>query len=176
MTESKYDEFLGRHLALTHKVVHAWVDRLLAPHEASVTDWIVLKSLQRPEAAAGVSQRELAGWMRIEPPTVIRHLDRLEGVGLVARRRDDRDRRVVRVTITAAGRRRFEQLATVMSAADAELRAQLSARELEVLPRALEKLHAYVSADDGAGERDGSREPERTREREARSAHVAGRR
>ncbi|HMG28472.1 MAG TPA: MarR family transcriptional regulator [Acidimicrobiia bacterium] len=162
MVESKYDEFLGRRIALTHKVVHEWADRALAPHEASITDWIVLKSLQRPEAADGVSQRELAGWMGIEPPTVIRHLDRLEGAGLVARRRDDRDRRVVRVTMTAAGRRRFEQLALVMSAADAELRAQLTARELEVLPRALEKLHAYVAADDSAGER------------ERRSAHVAG--
>ena len=161
MVESKYDEFLGRHLALTHKVVHEWVDRVLAPHSASVTDWIVLKSLQRPEAAAGVSQRELAGWMGIEPPTVIRHLDRLESAGLVARRRDERDRRVVRVTMTAAGRRRFEQLAVVMSAADAELRSQLTSRELEVLPRALEKLHAYASAADGASE------PERS------SVHVA---
>jgi DNA-binding MarR family transcriptional regulator len=161
VVESKYDEFLGRHLALTHKVVHEWVDRVLAPHSASVTDWIVLKSLQRPEAAAGVSQRELAGWMGIEPPTVIRHLDRLESAGLVARRRDERDRRVVRVTMTTAGRRRFEQLAIVMSAADAELRSQLTPRELEVLPRALEKLHAYASADGGASE------PERS------SVHVA---
>src|SRR5262249_38513588 len=124
--------------------------------------WPVLRPRRRSEAAGGASRRELAGWMGTEPPTVIRPLDRLEGAGLVARRRDDRDRRVVRVTMTAAGRRRFEQLALVMSAADAELRAQLTARELEVLPRALEKLHAYVAADDSAGER------------ERRSAHVAG--
>ena len=162
MAEPKYDEFLGRHLAITHKVVHEWVDRLLAPHEASVTDWIVLKSLQRPEAAHGISQRELATWMRIEPPTVLRHLDRLEGAGLVARRRDDRDRRVIRVTLTAAGRQRFPQLAVVMSAADDELRAQLTPRELDVLYRALEKLHAYVAAGDGASEPEGS------------SLHVAG--
>lgn len=162
MSESEYDEFLGRHLAITHKVVHEWVDGLLAPHEASVTDWIVLKSLQRPEAASGISQRELASLMRIEPPTVLRHLDRLEGAGLVARRRDDRDRRVIRVTMTPAGRRRFQQLAVVMSAADDELRAQLTPRELDVLYRALEKLHAYVAAGDGASEPEG------------RSVHVAG--
>ena len=158
MAESKYDEFLGRRLAITHKVVHEWVDRLLAPHEASVTDWIVLKSLQRPEAAAGISQRELASLMRIEPPTVLRHLDRLEGAGLVARRRDDHDRRVIRVTMTPAGRRRFQQLAVVMSGADDELRAQLNPRELDVLYRALEKLHAYVAAaDDGVSEPEGRR-------------------
>lgn len=162
MSESEYDEFLGRHLAITHKVVHEWVDGMLAPHEASVTDWIVLKSLQRPEAASGISQRELASLMRIEPPTVLRHLDRLEGAGLVARRRDDRDRRVIRVTMTPAGRRRFQQLAVVMSAADDELRSQLTPRELDVLYRALEKLHAYVAAGDGASEPEG------------RSVHVAG--
>ena len=150
--QSKYDEFLGRRLALTHKVVHEWVDRLLAPHEASVTDWIVLKALQRPEAADGISQRELATWMRIEPPTVLRHLDRLEGAGLVARRRDDRDRRVVRVTMTGAGRRRFQQLAAVMTAADADLCAQLTGREIDVLNRALEKLHAYAAAGNGAAD------------------------
>jgi DNA-binding MarR family transcriptional regulator len=100
--------------------------------------------------------------MRIEPPTVLRHLDRLEGAGLVARRRDDRDRRVIRVTMTPAGRRRFQQLAVVMSAADNELRAQLTPRELDVLYRALEKLHAYVAAGDG------------TSEPEGRSVHVAG--
>ena len=161
MVQSRYDEFLGRRLAITHKVVHEWADRLLAPHEASVTDWIVLKSLQRPEAADGISQRELARWMFIEPPTLLRHLDRLEGAGLVARRRDERDRRVIRVTLTAAGRRRFQQLAVVMSAADDELRAQLTQRDLEVLYRALEKLHAYVAAGDGASE------PERS------SVHVA---
>lgn len=162
MSESEYDEFLGRHLAITHKVVHEWVDGMLAPHEASVTDWIVLKSLQRPEAASGIGQRELASLMRIEPPTVLRHLDRLEGAGLVARRRDDRDRRVIRVTMTPAGRRRFQQLAVVMSAADDELRSQLTPRELDVLYRALEKLHAYVAAGDGASEPEG------------RSVHVAG--
>lgn len=159
MTRSKYDEFLGRRVALTHKVLHEWVDRALAPHEASVTEWIVLKSLQRPEAAGGVSQRELAGWMGIEPPTVLRHLDRLESAGLVARRRDDHDRRVVRVTMTAAGKRRFQQLAAVMSAADAELRGRLTTRELDVLYRALEKLHAYVTDGEAAveGERRSAR-------------------
>ncbi len=155
--EPKYDEFLGRRLALTHKAVHEWVDRLLAPHEASITDWIVLKSLQRPEAAGGISQRELATRMGIEPPTVLRHLDRLEGAGLVARRRDDRDRRVVRVTMTAAGQRRFQQLAVVMSGADDELRAQLTGRDLDVLYRALETLHAYVAAGDRVVEPEGSR-------------------
>jgi hypothetical protein len=56
------------------------------------------------------------------------------------------------VTLTAGGRRRFEQLAVVMSAADDELRAQLSQRDLDVLYRALEKLHVYVASGDGASE------------------------
>ena len=35
--------------------------------------------------------------MHIEPPTLVRHLDKLADEGLVERRRDEQDRRVARV-------------------------------------------------------------------------------
>ena len=50
--------------------------------------------LKEAASAEGASQRELAGLMRIEPPTLVRHLDKLTEEGLVERRPDTRDRRV----------------------------------------------------------------------------------
>src|SRR5438046_2263448 len=45
----------------------------------------------------------LADLERVAPPSVTKAVSKLELAGLVARQVDDRDRRVVRVTITTAG-------------------------------------------------------------------------
>ena len=61
--------------------------------------------LREARNADGASQRELAELMRIEPPTLVRHLDKLADEGLVERRPDPADRRVLRVVVTDGGAR-----------------------------------------------------------------------
>jgi MarR family transcriptional regulator for hemolysin len=131
---------LGRQLFLTHRAVHDELDRRLQAHGASLWNWVLLK-----EAASGerASQRELAEHMRIEPPTLVRHLDKLAEEGLVERRPDPDDRRVMRVVVTAAGTRRLAQLHEVVQAFDAELRGILTKRDVEVLSRALPRIRTY---------------------------------
>jgi MarR family transcriptional regulator for hemolysin len=131
---------LGRQLFLTHRAVHDELDRRLREHGASLWNWLLLK-----EAAGGerASQRELADHMRIEPPTLVRHLDKLADDGLVERRPDPDDRRVMRVVVTAAGRRRLEQLHEVVHGFDTELRSILTKRDIEVLSRALPRIRTY---------------------------------
>ena len=73
-------------------------------HGASLWNWVLLREAAN---ADGASQRELATLMRIEPPTLVRHLDKLAEEGLVERRPDPDDRRVVRVVVTEAGRERL---------------------------------------------------------------------
>jgi MarR family transcriptional regulator for hemolysin len=96
--------------------------------------------------ADGASQRELAGRMRIEPPTLVRHLDKLADDGLVQRRPDPEDRRVVRVVVTPKGRARLDSLHEVASEVDAELRSLLTEREVDVLGKALMKIHDHFTA------------------------------
>ncbi len=52
----------------------------------------------------GLKGGELAARLGVEPPTVTRMLQRLEGCGLVERRRDPADARGVRVYLTEKGR------------------------------------------------------------------------
>lgn len=131
---------LGRQLFLTHRAVHDELDRRLRTDGASLWNWVLLREAA---AAEGASQRQLAELMRIEPPTLVRHLDKLADDGLVERRPDPVDRRVMRVVVTAAGRRRLTQLHEIVERFDRELRAILTKRDVEVLSRALPRIRTY---------------------------------
>ena len=137
------EQTLGRSLYLAHRAVHDELDRRLYEHGASVWNRVLLREAAHAsrETAPGASQRELAELMGIEPPTLVRHLDKLADDGLVERRPDPDDRRVVRVVVTRAGRKRLAQLHAVVHELDTELRDVLSARDVDALQRAL--THVY---------------------------------
>ena len=131
---------IGRLLFLAHRSVHDELDRRLSEHGASLWNWVLLKEAAN---ADGASQRQLAQHMRIEPPTLVGHLDKLAEQGLVERRPDPDDRRVVRVVITPTGRARLAELHAIVHELDDELRGILTKRDVEVLARALPRVHAY---------------------------------
>jgi DNA-binding MarR family transcriptional regulator len=116
---------IGRLLFLAHRSVHDELDRRLSEHGASLWNWVLLKEAAN---ADGASQRQLAHHMRIEPPTLVGHLDKLAEQGLVERRPDPDDRRVVRVVITPDGRARLAELHAIVHELDDELRGILTKR------------------------------------------------
>jgi DNA-binding MarR family transcriptional regulator len=59
---------------------------------------------------------ELAAAEQVQPPTVTRLVTSLESAGLVARETDTLDRRVVRVRITAEGRRTLQRIRSLKNA------------------------------------------------------------
>lgn len=59
---------------------------------------------------------ELAAAEQVQPPTVTRLVTSLENAGLVARETDRVDRRVVRVRITAEGRRNLQRIRSLKNA------------------------------------------------------------
>jgi DNA-binding MarR family transcriptional regulator len=59
---------------------------------------------------------ELAAAEQVQPPTVTRLVASLESAGLVARETDGVDRRVVRVRITAEGRRNLQRIRSLKNA------------------------------------------------------------
>jgi MarR family transcriptional regulator, transcriptional regulator for hemolysin len=141
---------LGRRLYLGHRAVHDALDERMGERGASLWNWILLRTAAENE---GSSQRELADLMHIEPPTLVRHLDKLADEGLLERRRDVQDRRIARVHLTAAGRRRLRELHEIAHEVDGELRALLSAREIDVLGRTLMRIHDHFT--EQKEERDG---------------------
>ena len=68
-----------------------------------------------------VSHRDLAGHLRLAPATLTPVVDALEGADALIRVRDGTDRRVVRISITPAGRERYAAAAAGVACAVAEL-------------------------------------------------------
>jgi MarR family transcriptional regulator for hemolysin len=134
---------LGRRLYLGQRAVADVLDARLADRGASLWNWVLLREAS---LASGASQRELARRMRIEPPTLVRHLDKLADHGYVERRADPDDRRVIRVIVTPKGRARLAALHKVAQTVDAELRSLLTEREVDVLGKALMKIHDHFTA------------------------------
>lgn len=81
--------------------------------------WRVLRVLWEIEE---ISHSELAELTLISPPSLVGVLDRLLAMGLVERRRSARDRRVVFVASTAAGRELRDQLMPAVQQSYFELR------------------------------------------------------
>jgi DNA-binding MarR family transcriptional regulator len=84
--------------------------------------------------------RALADSMSCSRATVSSVSSTLERSGLVARRGDERDRRLVRLELTAAGRSTIEELYPRFNAGEAELAATLSQAERTTLARLLRRL------------------------------------
>jgi|SRR5438132_10067872 MarR family transcriptional regulator for hemolysin len=144
------EDRIGRKLALTAKALRESFESRLSEAGTTLPTFMILEQLAGED---GLSQRELAGRVHIEAPTLTRHLDRLDAEGLVRRRPDRADRRVTRVELTEAGRRRHREVAQVVDGLEARLRGLLSAREVATLSRVLDRLHAHVrslAADDRA--------------------------
>lgn len=137
------EEPLGRLLSLTTKVVQQDFDLRLAAYGGGLTTFLVLKYALEGEGLT--TQRALARGMGIEAPTLVRHIDRLELEGYVERRRDEQDRRAVRVVVTPAGKKLWSRLVEGMAAANGELVGLLTANEERVLRRALTKVRTHYT-------------------------------
>lgn len=81
------------------RLVRTVADREARAHGMTRAQWMILFRLRRRD---GLTQRELAEVLEVEPITVGRLVDRLEARGLVERRSDPRDRRCWRLHLTPA--------------------------------------------------------------------------
>ena len=139
---------LARRLVLTAKSMRAHFEAVLDAEGAALTFWLVLRELAQQD---NVSQRQLAQRLSVEAPTLTRHLDRMVAEGLVTRTRDDVDRRITRIALTATGRRMHERLLGVANALSAEFDSLLTPREHAVMDKALAKINDYLEVRADAG-------------------------
>ena len=95
------EETTGFALAKACRAHRANVGATLAEVGLHVGQEMVLLELWRED---GLKGGELAERLGVEPPTVTRMIQRLEGCGLLERRRDPGDARSFRVCLTQKGR------------------------------------------------------------------------
>lgn len=101
-------------------------------------DQFVLLSLLADED--GVTQSALTLRASSDPNTVRAMLVLMEGMGLVARKPHDTDRRARRVVLTDKGRRTYNKLTGVLAPLQAAMRAPFSDREAREFIDSLQQL------------------------------------
>src|SRR5712691_10510639 len=137
---------IGRQIALTAKLVAHEFNAALVQAGGSLPTWLVLSTLKREQWP---SQQKIAQALGIEGPTLTRHLDTLEQMGLVKRTRDTTDRRTVRVESTEAGRALSEKMLEAARAFDKQLREGFRRDELDQLRTLLARLETNLRVSPG---------------------------
>jgi DNA-binding MarR family transcriptional regulator len=108
------------------------VEQLLRPHGITATQYNVLRILRGSEPG-GLCRNELRDRMITRMPDMTRLLDRMEDAGLVARTREDEDRRMVRSRITAAGLTLLDDLEDVVMSGHKRRFENMDAEQIRTL-------------------------------------------
>lgn len=109
----------------------------LRPAGVGIGQWAVLMFLW---AQDGMSQAELSRVVAIEPPTMVRNIDRMVRDGLVRREGDPKDGRITRIYLTDRGRSLKDQLVPKAAGVNAAILGRLTASEGRMLQRLLAKV------------------------------------
>jgi DNA-binding MarR family transcriptional regulator len=117
-------------------MAHDLAERM-RPVGIGIGQWAVLLFLW---ARDGMSQAELARDVAIEPPTMVRTIDRLVRDGLVARVPDETDGRISRIFLTDHGRALQDELVPMAVAVNEATLSRLTEGEGRTLRRLLAKL------------------------------------
>jgi DNA-binding MarR family transcriptional regulator len=128
-----------------HAKSYANLSSSLSQYDLVPVEWRILSTLQEED---GHNIAYLAERTATERSNLTRAVDGLEEQGLVSRRRELRDRRHVQLYLTAAGRRKFEQvLPTVLWNIDRVV-SGFTAAELETLMELLGRMKDNVHRGD----------------------------
>lgn len=125
---------------LVNRVARSMANQLaeeLRPAGVGIGQWAVLLFLW---ARDGVSQADLSRVVAIEPPTMVRTIDRMVRDGLVTRAPDPADGRLSRIYLTDRGRSLRNELVPKAVAVNAAYLGLLTPTERRTLRRLLAKL------------------------------------
>jgi DNA-binding MarR family transcriptional regulator len=117
-------------------IAHELAERI-RPAGVAIGQWAVLLFLW---ARDGMTQAELSRLVAVEPPTVVRTIDRMVRDGLVTRAPDPDDGRLSRIYLTKRARSLRDELVPLAAAVNAEVLNGLTANEARTLRRLLTKL------------------------------------
>jgi DNA-binding MarR family transcriptional regulator len=135
------NEFLGL-FTRASKLMRGAADDAMSQHGVRVGQNLVLEVLW---ATDGLTPGELAERLHLSTPTVVKSAKRMEASGLVARRRDDADRRLVRLYLTKRGRSVRTDIEAARDELERRATAALSDTERRHLVSSLRKIIVAIS-------------------------------
>jgi DNA-binding MarR family transcriptional regulator len=146
-------EFLDLH-GRTNKAVQAAADVALRRHGLRLGQDRLLAALWEQD---GRTPGEIAAATNVTTPAVTKVAARMVDAGLITRRRDGRDNRLVRFWLTDAGRGLRQPVEAERRSLEEKLTGSLTATERKYLMSALSKI--YQSASDLPGDPAGHEDP-----------------
>ena len=134
-----------RFSAALHGSARQWrllIDRRLKDLGVSQAGWMTITMAAK--AKEPLSQSELAAAVGVEGATMVAMLDRLAKAGLIERVPSETDRRVKRVTVTAAGMALYQEVKKEANAVRKELLAGIDPAVLLAATELLEALNTRI--------------------------------
>lgn len=130
-------EFLDLH-GTTNKALRVLADAAMRRHGLHLGQNHVLALLWETD---GRTPGEVAAALNVTTPTVVKMATRMSTAGLLTRRRDKIDSRLVRLWLTDTGRALREPVEAERSALEEQVTADLTDTERRHLMTALAKIH-----------------------------------
>lgn len=119
-------------------------DRRARAHGMTRAQWVILLRLDRQP---GLSQKELAEILEVEPITVARMIDRLEERSMVERRDDPADRRIWRLHLRPAARPVLDDMAGERADMLAMVSQGIDRATLDTVAAGLARMKANLAQD-----------------------------
>lgn len=88
----------------------------------------------------GLSQKEIAQMLKIKPPTVTVSLKRMENAGLIERRPDREDQRIIRIYLSDAGIDIYKKMKIMVDYNERHLLKDFTQSEMCLLQRFLKQM------------------------------------
>jgi len=124
------------------KLMRGAADEAMSRHGVRVGQNMVLEVLWDSD---GLTPGELADLLHVSTPTVVKSATRMEATGLVVRRRDEVDRRLVRLFLTDRGRSVRTDIEAARDELERRATASLTDAERRHLVSALRKIIAEMA-------------------------------
>jgi DNA-binding MarR family transcriptional regulator len=119
---------------------HRTLELTLADHGLTVEEWTVMNKLHQAGPSFSLSPGQLARRLELTSGAMTARLDRLEEAGLVRRRPDPEDRRGLKIELTDAGRRKYQEAIGAQAEKEAFVAAALTDQEKDELNALLRRL------------------------------------
>ena len=132
----KSDKSIGRALAYAARLHRARLGERLSALGLFPGQEVALQELAKQSP---MTMGDLAGALKVKPPTISKTIGRLSAQGLVTRVSGGRDARLVQVALTASGEAKVRDLSGVWEEVEKDLLAKLDSKEIKLLRKLLRR-------------------------------------
>ncbi len=134
---SNLEDHLGYWLRCLSNYIHHSFAALLAKHDISVAQWVVLRTLYDKQ---NISLNEAARLVGVDNSSLSRMIERLVQKNLVSRTNIDKDRRSVQLSLTSTGKTLVPKLAQLADKNDESFFQILSTQKRQELLDTIKQL------------------------------------